>query len=207
MSHTQLTPVEIEQEREIAKRRVAFLDAKLAALSLQQRQQLADELAKTAAGAVKMLCDKLALWKIQSSSDKPIRMDLHILSSSEMPTKNGRTVSGAAWPEIGVVGVLNHLALAPKEVLRSVVIHECLHLMYPFMPHESTKQPKIRSGILLDYKEENRVEEEWVRRMEARICGLNHNLEYWEMAVEEFGDQWKPTYKKLKNNQVFQHTT
>lgn len=184
MSYTQITHEEIEEEREIAKHRVAFLDAKLAALPLQQRQQLADELAKTAAGAVKMLCDKLALWKIQLSSDKPIRMDLRILSSSEMPTRNGRTVSAAAWPEIGVVGLLNHLALAPKEVLRTVVIHECLHLMYPFMPHEFMQQPKIRSGILLDYKEEHRAEEEWVRRMEARICGLNHNLEYWELSVE-----------------------
>lgn len=198
MTSTPLTPAEIEEERVIADRRVAFLDAKIAALSLQQKQQLTNDLAKTAAQAVKMLSERLAQWKIQSSSDKPIRMELRILSSSEMPTMNGRTASGAAWPKAGIVGVLNHLIFAPKEVLRSVVIHECLHLVYPHLQQKLLKQPKIRMGILEDYPEANHVEEEWVRKLEARICGPNHNLDYWELAVEEFGDNWKPAYEKLR---------
>lgn len=198
MTSTLLTPAEIEEEREIANRRVAFLDAKIAALSLQQKQQLANELTKTAAQAVKMLCERLAQWKIQSSSDKPIRMDFRILSPSEMPIMNGRIAAGAAWPREGIVGVLNHLVFAPKEVLRSVVIHECLHLMYPHIQQELAQQSNIRMAILEDYPEDRHVEEEWVRKLEARICGSNHNLEYWELAVEEFGDDWKPAYEKLK---------
>jgi hypothetical protein len=198
MKYTPLTPNEIEEEREIANRRVAFLDAKFAALSPQRKQQLTNELTKTAAQAVKMLCEKLVQWKIQSSSDKPIRANLCILSSSEMPILNGRIASGAAWPGEGIVGVLNHLVFAPKEVLRSVVIHECLHLMYPHMKQVRSKQLACRMAILVDYREDRHVEEEWVRTFEARICGSNHNLEYWELAVEEFGDNWKPAYEKLK---------
>jgi len=194
---TPLTPQEIEEERIIAKRRVDFLDSKLAALSLQQRQQLMTKLAETAKQAVDLLCENLVTKKILASPDRPISVNLVILSSKEMPTRNGRTVSGAAWPDKGTIGVLNHLVFAPEEVIRSLVIHECLHMLYTLTQHKPSKQLEIRGSIKDEYSEPYHVEEEWVRRMEAEICGLNHNLEYWELAVEEFGDNWKPAYDKL----------
>ncbi|TAE87555.1 MAG: M48 family peptidase [Verrucomicrobia bacterium] len=198
MTPTPLTPAEIEEERKINNRRVAFLDAKIAALSVQLKQQLMKNLAKTAANGVKMLSDRLVQWKIHPPSDKTEHIAVCILPSSEMPIINGRVASGVAWPTQGAIGVINHLIFAPKEVQRSVVIHECLHLVYPHLQQKLSQQPKIRMGILEDYPEDHHVEEEWVRKLEARVCGSINKLEYWELAVEEFGDNWKPAYEKFK---------
>jgi len=97
---------------------------------------------------------------------------------------------------MNMIGILDHFALAPKEVIQKVVIHECLHILYPLIRHKLLRQP-IRPGIKHDYPLQQHSEEEWVRQMEERICGRIGYSEFWELAVEEGGENWESLYENL----------
>lgn len=202
MPLTQLTPEQVEDECQIEKRRIAFLDAKLASFSPPQRLELKQWLAKYAAESINFLTGVLIESGAIKAQDQTVKISLIILSSAGMRHHFGRVIAGVAWIDTATIGLLDHLALAPEEVVRSVMIHECLHLLYPHANQNLFGPLTIRADIVNQYPTDQHCEEEWVRRMEARICGLNHSLDYWEMAVEEFGDNWKPVYEKLIKQQA-----
>lgn len=192
-----LTPEEIEQERRIEDRRIAFLDAKLAALTEQQRKQAMNYLTKTAKHALGLLHARATQWKLFQLSGDPIRLKFTTFSTKHnVRSHTGRVVSGAAWANRNKIGILDHFALAPKEVIQKVVIHECLHILYPLIRHKLS-QESIRPGIKHDYSLQQHSEEEWVRQMEERICGRIGYLEFWELAVEEGGENWKSLYEHI----------
>ena len=109
-----------------------------------------------------------------------------------------RVFTGFASAENGTIWLINHLAFAPKDVIKSVVVHECLHLIYPMIDQESKESMTIRNGIKMDYSTEKQEEEEWVRRMEERFCGKENLHAAWEAAVELAGDEWRDMYYKIK---------
>ena len=192
-----LTPEEIEQERQIENRRIAFLDAKLAALTRQQRKQAMNYLTRTAKQAVGLLHARATRWKLFQLSGDLIRLKFTIFSTKHnVRGHTGRVASGAAWADKNMIGILDHFALAPKEVIQKVVIHECLHILHPLIRHKLSQQ-SIRPGIEHDYSLQQHSEEEWVRQMEERICGRIGYLEFWELAVEEGGDNWKFLYEHI----------
>lgn len=192
-----LTLMEIEQERRIEERRIAFLDAKLAALTEPQRKQAMTYLMRTANQAVGLFHDRITRWKLFQLPEDPILLGFTIFSAQRaLRSQSGRVASGAAWRTKNLIGILDHFALAPKKVIQKVVIHECLHIIYPLVCRESSQIP-IRVGIKFDYSQQQHAEEEWVRQMEERICGRNSLVEYWELAVEEGGENWKSLYKRI----------
>ena len=192
-----LTPEEIEQERQIENRRIAFLDAKLAALTRQQRKQAMNYLTRTAKQAVGLLHARATRWKLFQLSGDLIRLKFTIFSTKHnVRGHTGRVASGAAWADKNMIGILDHFALASKEVIQKVVIHECLHILHPLIRHKLSQQ-SIRPGIEHDYSLQQHSEEEWVRQMEERICGRIGYLEFWELAVEEGGDNWKFLYEHI----------
>ena len=192
-----LTPEEIEQERQIENRRIAFLDAKLAALTRQQRKQAMNYLTRTAKQAVGLLHARATRWKLFQLSGDLIRLKFTIFSTKHnVRGHTGRVASGAAWADKNMIGILDHFDLAPKEVIQKVVIHECLHILHPLIRHKLSQQ-SIRPGIEHDYSLQQHSEEEWVRQMEERICGRIGYLEFWELAVEEGGDNWKFLYEHI----------
>lgn len=195
-----LTPDEIQEEFQIEKHRIAFLDAKLAALSPEQKQQLITQLAETTRQACEMAIQKLVQWKIIERPQATINLGLVIMSSSdpEAITDYGRLCSGKAFPHDGVIGILDHLALAPKEVARNVAAHECLHILYPLRLNKDVQSQPVRMEISLEYPEDLQVEEERVRQLDSKVCGYGNSLELWETAIDTHGDNWRYAYQKLR---------
>ena len=141
-----LTPEEIEQERQIENRRIAFLDAKLAALTRQQRKQAMNYLTRTAKQAVGLLHARATRWKLFQLSGDLIRLKFTIFSTKHnVRGHTGRVASGAAWADKNMIGILDHFALAPKEVIQKVVIHECLHILHPLIRHKSNTTTRFSS--------------------------------------------------------------
>jgi len=192
-----LTPEEIEQELQIEKRRIAFLDAKLAALTEQQREQAMNYLTRTAQQAMDLLQKRNTQWRLYQFPKAPVLIRVAVLSTKHNVLSNtGRVAPAAAWSDKMMIGILNLYAFAPKEVIQKLVIHETLHIVYNTTPHISPPKA-IRASITRDYPTDIHSEEEWVRQMEERICGATPHIELWEVAVDEGGENWKPLYKRL----------
>ena len=199
MNHKLLTPEEIAEEREIEERRIAFLDAKLAALTPQVRHQLTAQLHKTGIQAFEVFKERVKQWKLLKAPAKPLQITLGIRSSNEFRSgHNGRVFAGCSFKKDSLILLLDQLMFAPKEVIRRVCIHECLHLFYDPSMHEASSAMQFQHDIKPDYREDRRVEEEWVRRMEDRICGEVPHLAMWETSVSVKGDEWKEAYADLK---------
>lgn len=203
MKKPPLTPDEIAEERNIEEQRIAFLDAKLAALSPQLRQQLTAQLIKTAQQAFNVFRDKVNRWKLFTTFKNPNRIEIAIYSSKELRSAhNGRMMIGFANRDESFIALADHLVFAPKEVVQRIFIHECLHIFYKTSIHESSSSIGIRNDLELDYREDRQVEEEWVRRMEDKICGNVPHTNLWEMSVSQGKDNWKDLYKVLKKTWV-----
>jgi hypothetical protein len=198
-SFMKLTPEEVEEESQIEKLRIAFLDAKLASYSQIQRLELNQWLSKFAEQSIQAFTDYLNESGILNVQVYP-RVTPVILSSAEMRHHIGRVSSGVAWIDTATIGLLNHLALAPEEVVKSVACHEYLHVLYSQMNLNTAEPLAIRADIVNQYPEEQHAEEEWVRRMDHEFVGEFDYLEMWELAVEEFGVNWPQAYEKIKNS-------
>lgn len=192
-----LTPEEIEQEYQIADRRIAFLEAKLVALTEQQRKQSMNYLFRTAQQALDLLQKRNSQWRLFQFQKFPFLIKFAVLSLKHNVLSNtGRVVPAAAWSDKMMIGILNHYAFAPKEVILKLVIHEALHIVYNTTEHISPPKA-IRECITREYPTDMHSEEEWVRQMEERICGATPHIELWEVAVEEGGENWKSLYEHI----------
>lgn len=206
MKNHPLTHDEIAEERNIEEQRIAFFDAKLAALAPQLRQQLTVQLNKTAKQAFDVFKDKVKQWKLFEPPKNPICITIGIRSSKELRcTHNGRMMTGSASRNECFIALVDHLIFAPKEAIHRIVIHECLHIYYQPSMHESSSSIGIRNDLELDYIEDKQVEEEWVRRMEDKICGNVPHLVIWEESVSLGKDNWKDLYKVLKKTWTARH--
>jgi len=198
----ELTPEMMEEEYEIERRRIAFLDSALASLQDSQREKLMSNLLQLAAETIQGLNQKLS--KTQEILLPPtgrIQIRLQIMNAEEAKWHDGREnrriAAATASRATNTISLLNHLALAPKEVIRRMVTHECLHLSFPFA---TKKESPIRKTVRLEYPPECHQEEEWVRRMEERLCGRVNHFLAWEIAVEKSGPNWRDTYYQLKKS-------
>ena len=191
-----LTPDDIEEERQIEDRRIMYLDAILASLSTQQREQGYARLFAIAKHTINMLEPKLKQLKILEGIEELPPIYMIVLPSAEMRGNNGRVMAGVAWIDTGDIGLLDHLALAPDELISNIVIHECLHLVYHLT--KPVRQLAVRVEIEAEYPADQHDEEEWVRRVETRICGAIPYLECWESAVVVYGDLWPRAYEIMK---------
>jgi len=199
MKNRPSTPEEIAENREIEEQRIAFLDAKIAALTPQLRHQLTTQLDKTARQAFKVFADKVMQWKLFKAPKNPIRITIGIRSSTELRSShNGRLMSGCANRKESFIALVDHLIFAPKEVIHRIVAHESLHIFYQPLMHESSSSIKIQTDLGVDYREDRLVEEEWVRRMEARICGDVPHPTLWEYSVSQGKDDWRKLYPIMK---------
>lgn len=151
--------------------------------------------------AFKQLHEQLHLLGINKAAAKRLKVRVSIVNSErgwrEYGTK--RFSSGVALPEVGEIYLVGHLALAPREVVRHVFIHECLHLFWPFAKKTTLS---VRDFIRSEYPEDQHQEEEWVRRAEEQICGRDDCPLVWEAAIEsmvEKGEKnWRPAYEEMK---------
>lgn len=195
------TPQQLE-DIEFEKRRIAFLDSALAALPDSRRTALVSNLSQTVNETVHELRRKLRKTReIQEPAAGPIKVRIYLMNSEEAKWHDGREnvfiASGTANHETNTIALLNHLTLAPKEVVRRVTTHEILHLLYRF---SSKPELPVRKTVKSAYPPECHQEEEWVRRMEEHFCGkLNHHLA-WEAAVEKAGADWRDTYYRIKKS-------
>jgi len=205
----QLTPEQIDAELQIEDTRVKLLDSALASLSKREEIELFERLTQTVAEGMRELFRALPQWNLfPDTSMLPTRIRVYFMTSEEAKFyygKNHRRVSsGMAWSDRSTIGVIKHLALAPKEVTKSVVVHECLHILYPFA---KKAELNVRNSIQRGYPPEHHQEEEWVTRMTERLCGKDDLLLGWEVAVESRGMQWKDLYYKLKKSKRLRHGT
>lgn len=198
MKTDQLTLGEIEQENFIERLRVAFLDGKLSKLTPDQYENSIAKLSRKIKKSMDILERRLDAWNMRPELQHSVPVTFQILSSVEMQMPNGRTIAGVSWPDTRVFAILDNLVFAPEEVVRGLVIHEYLHILYPLLRHVTSPPDAIRDSIKYEYPEELWEEEECVRSFEERICGPNNNLEAWELAVEEYGDDWKHFYGRAK---------
>ena len=194
----ELTLEERQSELEIADERIAFLDAKLAKMNSREIQSAENRFSEAGKSAIQLLHRKLKRNNMGISLPATIKANLKLCSASEMRMHDGTVPQGSAWPESGFIAILNHLILAPKEVIQSLVIHESLHLLYPFASDESKQSLQIRDAVKSGYPEAQHLEEEWVRRAEEKITGKSNLGEAWELAIEEGRDNWRPIYYKIK---------
>jgi hypothetical protein len=198
--YTPLTPQEIEEERYIEERRIAFLDRKIAMLSKRERRQGMERLRIISNRATLKVTKLINSGEILIVPDQyQLRFDLYVCTSPELRhTPTGRLISGIAKPEQNSIGVIDHMMLAPTEVVLALIVHECLHLIYPMTIFDSAKIFTIRQTVLHEHPEEIHAEEEWVRRMTESICGRDDLLEAWEIAVEVCGNDWKRHFNRAK---------
>ena len=193
-----LTPEELQSGLEIDAERIAFLDAKLAKMNPREIRSAENRFSEAAKSAIQLLHRKLKRTNMGISPAATIKANLKLCSASEMRMHDGTVPQGSAWPEHGHIAILNHLILAPKEVIQSLVIHESLHLLYPFASDESKQSLQIRDVVKLEYPEDQHLEEEWVRRAEEKITGKFNLGEAWELAIEGGRDNWRPIYYEIK---------
>lgn len=205
-STTTLTPEERAHELRICDDRMSCLDGILNSLSPLEKAVAMANLLTTTKQAIVYVYRKLYKWKLLPCSELghlPIKvcfvpsefLRLH-LSSDEIPP------AAIALAERREIQIPEHFALAPKEVARSVIVHECLHIVYPQVTGINPDCLIIRDDILEKYPEDQHQEEEWVRRMEARINGRYNLLEAWDISIAISKSDWRRTYynvKKLKN--------
>lgn len=91
------------------------------------------------------------------------------------------------------------LLLAPKEVIRAVVIHEILHILYPL---PKTTELAVRDFIKISCPREEHQEEEWVRCIEGKLSGKVDLPTAWELALEEGGSDWQAIYYIIKKSKL-----
>ena len=202
-----LTPAEINEENEIEERRIAFLDAAFAALSEAEQEKLLTKMQITVNEALGKLCKKRSLaGSIVELPSGLVKMGLYFMTSDEARNYHGgrnvKIASGIADTERSIILLLKHLALAPKEVIERVAIHEALHILYARAGKENQELP-IRNSIKWEYLPEVHQEEEWVRRMEEQVCGKDDLFMAWELAVEHGGKDWRNCYYKLKKAKIW----
>ena len=199
-----LTPDEKKEETEIEERRIALFDATLAALAETEREKLFARLDNIVTEAVGELFKKLKRWEaIPEPPSGTFKIEFYLMTSDEARNLQGFCAQRAQVPfgisnfERSIIMLLKHLAFAPKEVIRSVVVHEALHLLYP-LAGKGKEELAIRNAVKWEYPPEAHQEEEWVRRMVERVCGKDDFLLAWQLAVEMGGIHWRDMYYKIK---------
>ena len=188
------------EESQHHEKHIEYLDAKWAMLSPLEQEKALTAISTTINVSVRKCFQKFAkLVTVQTS--KPIDINISFMSSQEARRSMcgvQRICAGFASAEDGTIWLINHLAFAPKEVIKNVVVHECLHLIYPMIDQKSKDSMTIRNGIKMNYSTEMQEEEEWVQRMEEKLCGKEDFLAAWGTAVGLAGDKWRDMYYKIK---------
>jgi len=199
--HTLPTPQVIELQRLIEEQYITYLVGKLDDMSEQELKHALDQLAKEANQAVNWLHVQLAKWNFCEPDSERIRINLRVYSAGQILSKcNGFNAWGFARADKGYIGLLDLLALAPKDVIWRVVVHEWIHMLYPFLDRNPLERLTIRPDIKINYREQDQEEEEWVRQMEERCCGKVNLLELWIHSIVDGKDNWRPIYNDLKKS-------
>jgi len=199
-----LTPELTNAELEIEDTRVKLLDSALASLSIFDEEKMQARLKQVVVESMRELFRAVPQWNIIPETQMlPTRIRVLILTSEESKRYYGKVNPTIVWGMVmrgrTTIGLIKHLGFAPTEVIKSVTVHECLHILYPLAKKVVLN---IRDSIQRGYPPEHYQEEEWVTRMTERLCGKDDLLLGWKVSVDARGMQWKEVYYKLKKSKI-----
>jgi len=204
----QLTEAEKADERQKSEALLQFLQAKLESLSLAQKQALHDELKETVESALRDLSKKLFrrtdLVLKNPQEEFRIKWGLHSTEDAFSSLDRATIEWGKSYFKSNTITLLKVISFAPKEIIREVVVHEVMHLLYPRVETGSLGQslpPAHLLSAVSEYPKDRQTEELWVREMVLRLGFDERRITFWELAVEQRGDNWRPLYYKLKKEQ------
>ena len=195
------------KERKISEALLQFLQSKLDSLSIQERQSLSIKVKTTADEAMRHINKKLLQRSdvILRDPKEFLSIELDFYPAEEaFQSMNYSTIEwGRANRESKTIFLLLLIGLAPKEVIRTVIVHEVLHIVHGHLDPKCIVYVQAPPDIELDlslYPMDLRQEECWVRTMTKQL-GINEMLlPLWEMAIEQGGENWRPIYYGLKRN-------
>lgn len=178
-----------------------FFQRKLDSMSLSARKALHCQTSEVVDEALRKLTKKLrrmpdVVFK-DSELELKIRWGYHPVQYAFTSLDKG-IEWGSANPESQEISLLTVIAFAPKEIIREIVTHEALHLVYRFVDPACIRTETVLSQTVLEYPEKNQQDEQWVRDMTGRMGFKEGLLALWEVAVETGGDDWRPRYYELK---------
>jgi len=97
------------------------------------------------------------------------------------------------------ISIHDHLLLAPKKLIRNVMIHEALHLAHAICFAGAPPQRlEIDEDVAREYPPVMWEEEQWVRNMEKELNGNKYIAEMWGFAVSHGKARWCKLFYELK---------
>ena len=125
-----------------------------------------------------------------------------ILTTAEMKSLipwTDAVALGSCDVATGLISLHDHLLLAPKEVIRSVMIHEALHLAHArCFAGAPPQRLEIDEDVAGEYPPVMWEEEQWVRNMEKELNGNKYIAEMWGFAVSQGKARWRKLFYELK---------
>jgi hypothetical protein len=182
---------------------------KIAMLSKKERREGIERLRKIANRAAFQVTKWIKNGEIRiPSAQHLLPFTIQVCRSCDLRDgTTGRLISAVALPDKNEIGLVDHMMLAPTEVILSLTVHEYLHLVYPMTIPDSLEIATVRPDLLESYADELHAEEEWVRRMTERICGSDDLIDAWDIAVECGGNDWRRAYDQVKKSIAIQRSS
>ena len=190
------------KERLNSEKILAFLQRKFDALSPFDRAAMLEKNAETLRGAVSGLLNKCGKMPGLKLKDDVVGLAVNLVYHNDaFYIYGGPCIEWAsADADAQTVYLLTLSVFAPKDVLRGLVVHEVLHLLYPMLDPECLPADLPLGATVAQYPEEQQREEQWVRNMTRRAGYPESLLLAWELAVETQPENWRPIYYMLKKN-------
>lgn len=195
------------EERQASEALLRFLQAKLDSLSLEGKQvlykQLTDVVDGTLLSANKKLSRMTDLVLKNPSEGITIKWGMHSTEDAFQTLNKSGIEWGRAGGESKTITLLSVISFAPKEIIREVVVHEALHIIYRMLDPSCIAgglAPSHITSAVSEYPADHQQEELWVRTMTKRLGFDERTLPLWEIAVEQGGEAWRPLYYQLKKN-------
>ena len=194
---------EWRKERATSERTLAVLQAKIDALSAQERQALVDRGIDSVRESVKKAMKKLARMpeiKLKNPDDV-----LHFNFGYHHPHEAFATLGECSieWARAdrstNKITLLTLALLAPKDVLRALAVHEALHIVYAKVESDAFPALPIDPDVQ-QYPQASQQEEQWVRNMTKRLGYVEPLVELWEVTIQVCPENWRPLYYRGKKD-------
>ena len=182
--------------------RLTYLQRVLDSLGTFQKAKAQKVFYKTANDAINALREILIDRGITAGVKLLDEISFELLTSGEirdLTPWNDAVALGSCNLGTSIISIHDQLVLAPKEVIRSVVTHEALHLAHARCfpaPHPTLLE--IDEEIVNLYLPQVWQEEQWVRNMEKELTGNKYIAEMWGAAVSQEKARWRKCFYDLK---------
>jgi len=200
---TGLSEAEWLEERTISERTLAFLQAQIEALTPHEQKALLDRVNSVLVETITKVRETLA--RMPEIKFKNPGNELRITPAFHYPNEAFAAFgeSSIEWGRADVendrISILSVALLAPKDVLRALVVHEVMHLAYAKLETTSLPVLPVETDVQ-KYPLARQQEEQWVRDMTKRLGYVEKLVEMWEVSIELQPENWRPLYYRAKKD-------